>query len=255
MTRQRSPRRSLAHLAFAALALAPMVSDIAHAGDFPTDRASLDAYIHDYILKNPSVVRQALLELQQQEDTERAKNVLRGYRKDIYGVNSPEIGDPAAKITIVEFYDYNCPYCRASYPRVKAFLKAHPDTKLLLKDTASFGKDSEAVARIALAANIQGKFGELHDALMSQKGTMTEARALDIAKGLGLDLTQLKKDAHAPKIGEALTLTQTLANKLNVTTTPLFVIGHNGIVGVPDDFDKQLATYVEEVRTAGCDAC
>lgn len=230
-------------------------SKIVNAGEFPTDRASLDTYIRDYILNNPSIVRQALLELQQQEDSNRAKEVLRGYRKDIYGADSPKIGNPAAKITIVEFYDYNCPYCRASYPRVKAFLKAHPDTNLLLKDVASFGKDSEAVARIALAANIQSKFEQLHDALMAQKGTMTEERALDIASGLGLNIAQLKKDAHSPRVGETLTHTQTLAEKLNVTTTPLFIIGHNGIVGVPDDFDKQLSSYVENVRTAGCDAC
>lgn len=249
-------RKWLAAFSVAAFTLPLIASGAAHSDDsFPSDKASLDAYIRDYILKNPTVVRQALLELQQEEDSNRAKEVLRGLSKDIYGSSSPEIGEPAAKVTIVEFYDYNCPYCRASYSRVKAFIKSHPDTKLLLKDTASFGKDSEAVARIALAANIQGKFPELHDALMSEKGTMTEERALGIAKGLGLDIVQLKKDAHSSKIGEALTQSQELANKLNVTTTPLFIIGHNGIVGVPDDFDKQLASYVEDVRKAGCDAC
>ncbi|WP_414463565.1 DsbA family protein [Hyphomicrobium sp. DY-1] len=248
-------RPYLMWLAVGALYCAFVSPRIASAGEFPKNQASLDAYIRDYILKNPSIVRQALLELQQQEDGDHAREVLRGYRKDIYGTNSPEIGDKAAKITIVEFYDYNCPYCRASYPRLKAFLKTHPDTKLLLKDTASFGKDSEAVGRLALAANIQGEFAAFHDALMSQKGTMTNVRALDIAKGLGINIERLKADASSAKISEALDQTRLLANKLNVTTTPLFIIGHNGIVGVPDDFDKQLASYVDAVRTAGCDAC
>jgi len=224
-------------------------------GALPTDRAGLDAYIRAYILKNPDVVRESLLTLERQEEAARTKRILGGFKSDIYEAGSPEIGDPNAKVTIVEFYDYNCPYCRASYPALKAFLKANPDTKLLLKDVASFGKDSEAAARVALAAARQGKFEALHDALMMRKGQIGEAQALDTAAKLGLDIERLKKDAHSPDTGEALTRTQDLANRLNVTTTPLFVVGYNGIAGAPDDLASQLATHVDEVRASGCDVC
>ena len=225
------------------------------AGDLPTDRAGLDAYIKDYLMRNPAVLREALLKLEADEQTANTKQALRELREDIYNAGSPEIGNPDAKVTIVEFYDYNCPYCRATYPKLKAFLEANPDTKLVLKDIASLGKDSEAVARIVIAATKQGKFAALHDALMTEKGQITEERAIQAASKLGLDVDRLKAEARSSETGDALTRAQLLAERLSVPATPLYIIGHNGISGSPDDLVPQLQKHADEIRKSGCDVC
>lgn len=237
-------------LACGAVGARPAFSDA-----IPRDRNALDAHIRDYIMNNPKVLRDALLKLEQDEQTENTKRVLRSVKDDLYRTGSPEIGNPHAKVTIVEFYDYNCPYCRATYPELKRFLKENPDTKLVLKDVASLGKESEAVARVVIAATKQGKFELLHDTLMIQKGQVTGERALDIAKKLGFDVERLKTDAKSPETGEVLTRAQDLANRLNVTATPLYIVGHQGIAGAPEDFVEQLMQHVGTIRKTGCDVC
>jgi protein-disulfide isomerase len=221
----------------------------------PKDRAELDAYLREYIMSHPDVVRDALLKLDQSEQAENTKKVLGSFKEQLYRAGSPEIGSTNAKVKIVEFYDYNCPYCRSAYTKLSAYLKANPDTALVLKDVASFGPDSEAVARIAIAAKQQGKFEALNDALMTMKGKATEARALELAEKLGLDTAKLKADAKSQVVSDQIAANRTLADRLNVTTTPLMIIGHNGISGAPDDLESQLGNYGAEVRKAGCDVC
>lgn len=221
----------------------------------PTDRAGLDAYIHDYIMKNPQVLRDALMKVESDAQTENAKRVLTSLKDEIYHAGSPEIGDPKAKVTIVEFYDYNCPYCRTTHAKIRDFLKSNPDTKLVLKDIASLGKVSESVSRIVIAATKQGKFEALHDALMTQKGQATEARAIEIATKLGYDIERLKKDARSPETSDVLTRAQNLADKLNATITPLYIVGYNGITGAPEDLIEQITQHVEQIRKSGCDVC
>ncbi|WP_181336713.1 DsbA family protein [Hyphomicrobium methylovorum] len=221
----------------------------------PTDRSELDSHIREYLMANPQVIRDALLKLEADEQTANTKRILRDLKGDIYSAGSPEIGATDAKVIIVEFYDYNCPYCRAAYPKIKDYLKANPDTKLVLKDIASLGKDSEAVSRIVIAATKQGKFETLHDALMTQKGQMTEARAVEIATKLGLDIEKLKKDARTPETSDALSRAQQLADRLNVPSTPLYIIGHNGISGSPEELIAQITQHANEIRKAGCDVC
>ncbi|MBN8911812.1 MAG: DsbA family protein [Rhizobiales bacterium] len=237
------------------IAFAPGAVVPTHAEPAPTDRAGLDAYIRDYILNNPQVVREALLKLELAEEVARTKRVLTEHKEALYEAGSPEIGPADAKVTIVAFFDYNCPYCRATYPELKAYLEANPDTKVVLKDIASLGKESEAVARVVIAAKKQGKVADLHDALMSRKGQVTEAVALDAAAKLGLDIERLKADARTSETGDELTRAQDLATSLNVAATPLYIIGHNGIAGAPDDLAAQIAKYAAEIRTSGCEVC
>jgi len=241
--------------ALIAIAAGVHLASVALADPAPTDSAGLDAYIHNYIMKNPQVLRDALLKLDAEAQTANAKRVLSALKAEIYGAGSPEIGKADAKVTIVEFYDYNCPYCRATYPKIKDYLKANPDTKLILKDIASLGKESELVSRIVIAARKQGKFEELHDALMTQKGQLTEARAIAVAEKLGYDIERLKKDARTSETGETLTHAQQLADKLNVTVTPLYIIGYNGISGAPEDLIDQVKEHADEIRKSGCDVC
>mgnify|MGYP000866673160 FL=1 len=247
--------RALTVILAGLLAVDPVGLRPASADPIPADRAGLDSYIRDYLMSNPEVVRDALLKLEQDEQVANTKRVLLEHKDAIYAAGSPEIGNPDAKVTIVEFSDYNCPYCRATYPELKSFLKENPDTKMVLKNVASFGKDSEAVARIVIAASKQGNFEALHDALMTQKGQVTEERALDVAKGLGFDIDRIKANAAAAETAETLAATQKLADQLSVNVTPLYVIGHHGVAGAPDDLAAQLNAHAESVRKNGCEVC
>lgn len=218
-------------------------------------RAELDTHIRDYIMNNPEVIRDALLKLERDEEVERTKTVLREYKSDIYDSGSPEIGNAEGTIAIVEFFDYNCPYCRAAYLQIKDFLKDNPDTKVVLKDVASLGKDSEAVARVMIAAAKQKDIAALHDALITRKGKVTEAHALEAAGKLGFDVARLTAEAKSSETGDSLTRTQDLATRLSVTSTPLYIVGHNGIAGAPEDLAAQLSAHVKEIRASGCDVC
>lgn len=247
--------RAVVALAAAILTCSPLDVSPGAADTVTIDRKALDAHIHDYIMNNPKVLRDALVKLENDEQTENAKRVLRGMKDELYRSGSPEIGNPDAKVSIVGFYDYNCPYCRSTYRTLKDFLKNNTDTKLVLKDVASLGKESEDVARIMIAATKQENFERLHDALMTQKGQVTGARALNVAQKLGFDVERLKAGAKSPETEKTLARVQDLANRLNVTATPLFIIGHQGIAGAPADFLEQLTQHVEAIRKAGCDVC
>lgn len=246
--------RALSSALLMAASLALAASGVSRAEQAPSPSA-LDAAIHDYILAHPEVIREALAKAEHAEQMERVKQVLRDEKRAIYSGGSPSIGPADAKISIVEFMDYNCPYCRKTHALLQSFLAKHPDTRLIVKDIATFGKDSEAVGRIVLAAARQGKFVEMHEALLARKGTNTEAAALEVAGKLGLDLARLKADAASKEVDHTLMGARDLANVLNVGGTPLFLIGHNGIPGAPDDLATQLEKFVGEVRASGCDVC
>jgi protein-disulfide isomerase len=128
--------------------------------------------------------------------------------------------------------------------------------RLVLKELPIFGDDSVTAAKIALASTKQGKYFEMHQKLLSEPGRAGKAKALWIAKELGLDLDQLQKDAEDPDIDKALVETKDLAHKLagSPLSTPLFVIGDQVLYGVSDDFSDELKADVAEVRQKGCAA-
>lgn len=246
---------ALAVASFVALGMATTAPASA-TDEIPKDRAGLEAFVRDYLMENPQVIRDALFKLEEDEQLANTKRVLREHKDELYAAGSPEIGNPDATVTIVEFFDYNCPYCRATYAKMKEFLKTNPDTKVVLKDVASLGEHSEAVARLVIAAAKQKRdFPALHDALMTAKGQMTEPRALSIAQQLGYDIEEMKKVAATNETAATLTRTQDLATALNVNVTPLYVVGHNGVAGAPEDLLPQITELADGIRKSGCDVC
>jgi protein-disulfide isomerase len=254
MGRQRHRLAALLMAATAALLTATM-SYAADPEAGAGNPGALDKAIHDYIMKHPKLIREALQKAEEEDRLDQNKRLLKEHSDRLYRAGSPTLGPADAKITIVEFYDYNCPYCRKAHPELMAFLARNPDTRIILKDVATFGKDSEAVARIALAAARQGKLAELHAALMTSKGKASEATGLELARKLGLDIDRLKKDAQSAETASQLAETRQLADTLGVAVTPVFIIGHNGIPGAPDDLMAQIETFVGEVRSKGCEVC
>ena len=131
-------------------------------------------------------------------------------------------------------------------------LKKDGKVRLVLKELPILSDDSVAAAKLALAANKQGKYFEMHQKLFSEPGRANKDKALRIAKELGLNIDQLQKGAQDPDIKKALDESQDLARKLDLDGTPLFLIGDRVIVGAPDDLFDQLKAKVAEVRENGC---
>ena len=147
---------------------------------------------------------------------------------------SPVGGNPQGDVTLVEFFDYNCPYCRAALPIVKEGIEADPGLKFVYKEFPILGPGSEFAARAALASERQGNYEAFHEAMMTYSGAIDEYSTLEIAKEVGLDLEQLKQDMEDPAISAAIERNLELAQELRIGGTPGFVVGDEIIRGLVD---------------------
>jgi protein-disulfide isomerase len=137
----------------------------------------------------------------------------------------PVIGSAQADVTIVEFSDYNCPYCKAMEPRLEALLKADRRVKLVMLEYPILTPASLVGTRAALAAIRQGKYRAFHEALMRFEGNVTEADIFDVAKSVGLDVARLKKDMQAPEISDRIIANFNLARGIRAFQTPVVIVG------------------------------
>lgn len=137
----------------------------------------------------------------------------------------PVIGASNADVTIVEFSDYNCPYCKAMEPRLAALLKADRKVKLVMMEFPILTPASMTGTRAALAAMNQGKYAAFHQALMRFEGNVTDADVFDVAKSVGLDVTRLKKDMQSPQISDRIIANYNLARGIRVVQTPAVIVG------------------------------
>lgn len=211
----------------------------AKSGPLPPElRGAFEEVVRDYILKNPAIIREALQLLQAQEEAEKqaaAAAALKQYKNELLNnADAPVGGNPKGDITIVEFFDYNCGYCKRVAPAVSAVLKNDPNVRIVYKEFAILGQQSVIAARAALAAKRQGKYHEFHDALMSAE--QADANSVSaIAKELGLDEAKLASDMQDPAIVEHLDRNYRLATAIGVNGTPAFVIGDRLIPGAVDE--------------------
>lgn len=157
--------------------------------------------------------------------------------------NSPTIGDKDAKVTVVEFFDFSCHYCHALYPNLKNVMDKNPDVKYVFKEMAFVAPVSTYAAKAALAANMQGKYAEVLDALMTNNGALSEAKVDELAVKAGVDLEQLKADMNSEKVAQIMKQNSDLAAKIQVNGVPALVI--NG---------KLVQTLDENVIQAEIDA-
>jgi len=156
---------------------------------------------------------------------------------------APAIGGAQADVTIVEFFDYTCPYCKAVEPRLEALLKADPKARLVLQEYPILTPQSLIASRAALAAKNQGKYTAYHNAMMRYEGRLTEDAIFDMARGAGLDVARLKRDMNAPAISDQIINVFNLARGIRVFQTPAFIV--NGKLlsseSAAIDFRKEVA--------------
>ena len=147
---------------------------------------------------------------------------------------SPVGGNPDGDVTLVEFFDYQCPYCKTIFPSIQALLAEDRNLRYVFKEFPILGKASVFAARAALAAHRQGKYLEFHMAVMPAKGKLTEARVMRLAKTAGLDTDRLRRDMADGTIDDMIRRNLELASALNVNGTPAFVIGDKIVRGAID---------------------
>ena len=201
-------------------------------------RRAFEGVVRDYLLKNPAVIREAMQVLQAREEAEKqaaASLAMKQYRSELLqNANSPVGGNPKGDITIVEFFDYNCGYCKRVVPTVAAVLRNDPNVRVVYKEFAILGPQSVVAARAALAAKRQGKYHEFHVALMSAERA-DENSVAATARALGLDYAQLVEDMGDPAIEEQLERNYRLATAIGINGTPAFVIGDRLVPGAVDE--------------------
>ena len=206
-----------------------------------TEPAELDPFeqrVREYLLDNPEVIIEALEILQQRQraaDVENLKRTITERSEEI--LNDPDTpvgGNPAGDVTLVEFFDYNCLYCRKVAPTVIELEEVDPDLRIAYKEFPILGAGSQFAARAALASGKQGKYVPFHNALMQATEQVTEESVIEVAGAVGLDTEQLRADMQGPAIQDAIARNMRLANALGITGTPSFVIGREIVSGAAD---------------------
>ena len=186
--------------------------------------------IHRYLVSHPEVLAEMTNKLQAQQDEQQDSSRQAAVNKlGLKAFFDPKIafvtGPANAKTTVVEFFDYNCPYCRASIPAVKRFFVAHKDARFSFIEFPIKGPGSTVAARAAMAARKQpDKYVAFHFALMNQDGPVDERTVYDVARQNGLNLDKLKADMKSPAIDYSLAAARTLANAANIDGTPAFIV-------------------------------
>ena len=237
-----SPRKSAiafaAAFVFACLPTLPASAQTPSPAPASSSDEAIQKTIHDYILAHPEVLMQSLRIAKEREEAraaQLAKANIGSFKKELLeDENAPVLGNPAGDITLVEFFDYRCPYCRQVEPYLETLIKTDPGVRIVEKEFPILGPASVYAARVALAANKQGKYKQFHDAMMAKKPNIDEATVLKLAEGAGLDIERLKADMNSPEVDAEIKRNSEIAKALRLNGTPAFIVGSELIPGATD---------------------
>ena len=215
--------------------------------------------VRTYLTGNPEILVEMTTELDKRQAEEQGAQQKKAISENADALFRSPLsftgGNPDGDVTVVEFFDYNCGYCKRALPELVKLVETDGKVRLVLKELPIFGDDSEAAAKGALAAKKQGKYFEMHQKLYSESGKADKDKVLKVAGELGLDVEQLKTDMESDEVKKSIEEARDLAQKLGLQGTPLFLIGDQVIPGAPDDLHDQLAGKVAEIREKGCAVC
>ena len=245
----------------AVLAVLAFASSPARAESFSSgQKAEIEAIIKDYLLQKPEILREAIGVLEAREkaaDAKAREKVVSDPSGALFsGANQAVIGNLEGKITLIEFFDYNCGYCKRALSDLARLMKDNPDLRVVLRDFPILSPGSVEAAKTANAFlhQFQGeKFWEFHQKLLGSRGPVGKAEAFAIAKDLGANMDKLAKDAAAPGITSGIEESGKLAKSLQVSGTPTYVIGEDVVVGAVG-YDE-LETKVANIKKCGKAIC
>lgn len=201
------------------------------------ERSAIEKIVSDYLVRNPSVIRDAMraLELQEQREEElRIAESLKANRQQLYSdPDSPVAGNAAGDVSVVVFLDYNCGFCRSTLPHLQIIAESDPGVRIIFKEFPILGMQSHTAALAALAAKRQGKYLEFHNQLLAADAA-GEGSIREISRDLGLDFERLQKDMADPELLDQVNRNLQLAASLSINGTPAYIVGDQLIPGALD---------------------
>jgi protein-disulfide isomerase len=232
-----SPRTAIL-IAAALMLAAPAIP--AQAQTFSTDqRQEIESIVKTYLLDHPEIIQDVMTELdkrQQAADAEKHRAAAVENQATLF--SSPHqvvLGNPQGNVTVVEFFDYNCGFCKRALPDMLTLLKTDSNLKFVLKEFPVLGEGSVEAAHVAVAARMQDatgkKYIEFHQKLLGGRGPADKARALAVAKEVGFDMTRLEKDMSSDEVKKTIDEDMKLADALGVNGTPSYVVGDEVVIG------------------------
>jgi protein-disulfide isomerase len=222
----------------------------------PAQRGEIETIIREYLLSHPELLQDVMNELEKRQtaaEAEKHRNAVKEHAETIF--NSPRqvtLGNPQGDVAVVEFFDYNCGYCKRAMTDMMDLIKADPKLKFVLKEFPVLGEGSVQAAQVAAAVRMQDKTGgkkylEFHQKLLNSRGQIDKARAMAVAKEVGLDVARIEKDIAGDEVRAQLEESMKLAEALGLNGTPSYVVGPDVVVGAVG-----LKTLKERVNTARC---
>jgi protein-disulfide isomerase len=218
-------------------------------------RGDIEKIVRDYLLKHPEVLEEAMNELSKRQAAAEAEKHQATIVKNADAIfNSPRgvtIGNKDGDVTFVEFFDYNCGYCKRAMGDMLELMKSDPKLKVVLKEFPVLSQGSVEAAQVAVAVRMQDptgkKYLDFHQKLLTGRGAADKARALAAAKEAGLDMAKLEKDLGSPEVKATLEENLKLADSLGMNGTPSYVIGKQVVIGAVG-----VETLREKISTARC---
>jgi protein-disulfide isomerase len=202
-------------------------------------RGEIEAILKDYLIRHPEIVQDAMAELdkrQQAADAEKHRTMVKENSATLFNsAHQVVLGNPQGDVTMVEFFDYNCGYCKRALTDMLGLLKTDSNLKFVLKEFPVLGEGSVEAAHVAVAARMQDttgkKYIEFHQKLLGGRGQVDKARALAVAKEVGFDMARIEKDMGSDEVKKTIDENMKLADALGVSGTPSYVVGHEVVVG------------------------
>jgi len=243
-------------LAAATFALAAFATPASAQSFTPDQRGEIEKIVREYLLSNPQLLQEVMGELekrQAQADAEKHRAAIKEHASIIF--DSPRqvtLGNPKGDVTFVELFDYNCGYCKRALTDMMDLMKADPNLKVVLKEFPVLGEGSTQAAQVAVAVRMQDKTGgkkylEFHQKLLNGRGPADKARAMAVAKEVGLDMSRLEKDMASEEVKTTLAESFKIAEAMGLNGTPSYVIGNEAVIGAVG-----FATLKERVNMARC---
>lgn len=215
-------------------------------------QAEVRELVRKTLMEQPEILSEAISVLRQRQEAkeqEDSKTAIRANAAQLFNLAAdPELGNPKGDVTLVEFFDYRCGYCKSVFPMLMDTLAKDSSLRLVMKELPVLGDDSVLAAHWALAAKEQGKYKEMHLALMKFRGNLTVDSLRKIAKENGMDVDRLEKAAQSDAVTAQLRKNMELASALGIGGTPAFVIGDTLVPGALEQ--RSLLAMIEKARSA-----
>jgi len=222
----------------------------------PNQRGEIETIIREYLLSHPELIQEAIQELdkrQQAADIEKARTAIKDNEAAIFrSTRQVNLGNLQGDVTMVEFFDYNCGYCKRALTDMVDIMKGDSKLKIVLKEFPVLGEGSVAAAQVAVAVRMQDRTGgkrylDFHQKLLGGRGAADKARALAVAKEIGMDVNRIEKDIQGEEVKATLEESFKLAQTLGINGTPSYVIGGDIVIGAVG-----LPILKEKVNLARC---